>query len=376
MRNFFLFFTLLFGQNLKSNEERLLHLENAEGFFSKNTVSLFFHSISTQSEAHPYFPFKELEVVKEIKSGFSNYIWHIRSRDKDYIFRKQKELLAVSKFSEIIKIFQQAAFYQIRPEIYDWDETRQEMCLEYILRKNWPLFEQNPTPYFDTMKKLRLFHDQVGFNYSKKQIYAPFHLILNQTRSLDMPQAYFDAQAQSYKIYEGLQSWLLIHAKLCHGDFTCNNVLLNTQQVPYLIDFDSACQGDPFFDILKFSLRFPKNIRLELLKFYWKEKDLQEEHQLHFELMDRILLMVMVNCRLKNAEKLEGEKYTREEMQIILNDSRKMDYLEIANLVDNTPKSWQRAALYALEEFLEREKQDSSSLILERFLELTHAFKN
>ena len=65
--------------------------------------------------------------------------------------------------------------------------------------------------------------------------------------------------------------WLSTRKVMCHGDFHKENVLLKSCEdglQPWLIDFDSAEVGHPFFDVFKFSLRLKPEQRNALLQTY------------------------------------------------------------------------------------------------------------
>ena len=58
------------------------------------------------------------------------------------------------------------------------------------------------------------------------------------------------------------------HAKLCHGDFTPTNVILQSDGTPYILDWSHATQGNASADVARTYLRFTLKNDAEIAEKY------------------------------------------------------------------------------------------------------------
>lgn len=319
---------------------------------------------SLEESLQRLLPYGEsIEKIEPLKGGFANYIWEVYTKKNHYILREKRRTVPSRSFMRDLKISQKAFAYQMGPKVLGANTTRQQILLEYIEHVPWPFYKKNFTPYEDTMRLLRSFHDQMPTHTSigKKTIYAPFYSLFNMRNSLlesaeEIPSQFFVAAKKMEEVFQNIYPWLQKHARLCHGDFCKDNVLLTQTFQPTLIDFDSAFLGDPFFDIIKFSAALPLEKRLELFKAYLGDKEPSLQQLCHFKLMDLTFLMVIATLRFQSAQtsNCPEERLSKADMEEILNSKEPLPSWFEVSFGDNSPQTKQTAALYALSEFLRR----------------------
>lgn len=310
--------------------------------------------------------------MEMLEGGFSNNLWRVDTATRSYILRSPQEKSQHSDFIRILEASKHAFKCGISPQVFGEHIDNQHILLEYIEHVPWPSYEENSAPYLATMKLLKCFHENMPFHLPKETSYLPFTLIFNESESLenspDMPSHFSKALKKVETILEQLKSWLKNHATLCHGDFHKGNVLLSKEKrlTPLLIDFDSMSAGDPFFDVVKFSVALPQKYRMEMLYEYLGGRFPTKQEHAHVELMDLVLLMVISIVRFKSAQTSQ-ERLSKEEMERMLNSEGPLPSFFQMPFGDISPKARQLGAIYALGEFLKRSK--ALSFHLENFAE-------
>jgi fructosamine-3-kinase len=301
---------------------------------------------------------ESVQTIDPLEGGFSNDIWRITTNGRCYIFRAPKKKGVPSHFEKVLEIYKKASEQGLGPKVIGDNLSEQQMLLEYIEHIPWPSYQVDATPYEETMRVLRCFHQIMRPERvtAPDRIYAPFDSIFGSKSLLetsDLPTQFAEALSKTEQIYKILEPWLKANATLSHGDFGKHNVLLSKTKGPLLIDFDSSSIGDPFFDVAKFSVSLPKKDRLELLSSYLGQQPTPEETT-HLELMEMALLMVVVIVRFKRAQKSTGDRLSKNEMeQLLHSDTPLPSFLEIP-FGDSSPQARQKGAIYALAEFLRR----------------------
>lgn len=307
-----------------------------------------------------------------IEGGFSNNLWRVDTETQSYILRSPKSKNQPSDFLQMLSVSKHASKCGISPQLVGEHTANQLMLLEYIEQMPWPTYEENSGPYNATMKVLKSFHDNMQplLVKERENSYEPFAFIFKEGKSLEMsldiPIHFSVALKKVEAIYERLKPWLKNHATLCHGDFHEGNVLLSKEKkcTPFLIDFDSLAIGDPFFDVVKFSVALPWQYRMELLSEYVGGRPLTTQEKAHFELMDHALLMVIAIVRFQSAAKLlefSQDRLTKEEMEEMLDSKDPLPSFLTIPFKDSSPKAKQMGAIYALGEFLRRSEALSVS---------------
>lgn len=268
------------------------------------------------------------------------------------VLRTPKKMRPPADFEKSLSISQQASDRGIGPLLQSFEKEKQEMCMQYIDHTEWPVYKENPAPYHATMKALRIFHDTVTIDTQSKA-YSPFDFIFSYFNSFDqkkLPQQFIEAINKMQRIYERLKPWLKKNAVLCHGDFHKGNVLIEkTTQKAFLIDFDCAALGHPFFDIAKFSLALSKDERLHLLQSYLGKKPTRTQLR-HFAFLHLATLMVIAVNRYRWGQ---NGKLQKDDMEKLFHKKDNPSFLQVS-FKDPSDEGKQRAAVFALQEFFAR----------------------
>lgn len=333
--------------------------------------------ISTEEHIKSILPKGESPLkIEKVEGGFSNNLWRVDTETRVYIFRSPKMRDDPSRFMQLLQVSKYAFENGISPQIVSENAKEQQMLLEYIDHSPWPSYEENPAPYKATMKVLRCFHEKMQpFAHKVRDIApAPFAFIFSEgdklVKTVGMPTHFSIALKKVEQIFDRLKPWLKNHATLLHGDFHKGNVLLSKIKglAPMLIDFDSMSTGDPFFDVVKFSIALPQKYRLEMFNEYLGGRLPAPQEQAHFELMDLALLMVIASVRFKSAQNVQGnsqERLSKAEIEEVLNSEEPLPSFLKMPFGDTSSKARQKGATYALGEFLKRTNALSFSRLID-----------
>ncbi|MEG0894626.1 MAG: aminoglycoside phosphotransferase family protein [Oscillospiraceae bacterium] len=136
------------------------------------------------------------------------------------------------------------------------------------------LIKENPK---DKEKYLNMFVD-IQLNIHSKV--CPLLSKLKDKMNRKIALTDLDATTR-YEIHTRIES-MPKHTKLCHGDFTLNNVIVNKDNVPYIIDWAHATQGNASADAartyLKWCLSGDKNGAEEYLQLFCKKSDTARQY--------------------------------------------------------------------------------------------------
>lgn len=336
---------------------------------------IFFYKFLYASEYTPdikaLLPDRETPVLdfEPLAGGMSNNIIRFKTPDKTFVFRYPKTKSAPSRFERILAISQKAARLKLSPEVHGVNNEKQHVLMEHIEETSWPLYTENPQPYHSTMNVLRKYHDAMRPEalQSNPQSFAPFAGTLAGTEKLtlnpEMPEQLHRAYDVVRKYHDETKPWLQENATWYHGDFKLGNVLLAPPSTPcgpltpWLIDFDSANIGHPYFDVVKFSQKLPEESRLALLQAYLRREATNEERK-HFKITDNARRMVVANIRLQAAldavrrARPDQKLLSKTEMHQLLESTQALPTQSTYSLDDPNPEHQQLAAAYALHEFL------------------------
>lgn len=282
---------------------------------------------------------------------------------KWYIFRYYKNIKSGADFDRVLAIVQKAAELHIHPKIYGFNAELQQTLMDYIEGALWPSYTKNSQPYHAAMKTLRILHDALRPEIvALPQAPAPLSVLLNEPILMNnpgMPRQLGLAFNIVKQWNENVAPWLETHATICHGDFKRSNVLLQRNRVeyrPWIIDFDSAAVGHPYFDVVKFSKKVTHEQRMELFKTYLDHEPTQEELY-HYKIVDNVLRMVVAIMRFKLALLIQktgmfDECLSQAEMEQLLESPFPLPSQSTIPLKDPNLKAQQLGAVYALHEFL------------------------
>jgi hypothetical protein len=98
-----------------------------------------------------------------------NKIWHVTTTSgQQYIFR---HVLTnnLQSFSRELRIAIFAASIKVAPLVIKSDEERCQMLVQFIKTEEWPSFSDNPKPYYETMHRIREFHNQGSKEFSAEK---------------------------------------------------------------------------------------------------------------------------------------------------------------------------------------------------------------
>lgn len=330
-------------------------------------------SLKRYDEIEQLIPQSEkIKQIESFKGGYANNVAKVVTDKGAYLFRSDRVKRDADQFAKMTAIATLASQKGLAPEVVAINFGKQQLLLRYIEHEPWPLFEENPQPYYETMHALRQFHEEVSpsFQMDEENGYFPFSFIRVKGKELlqttPLPSCFEEALDRMEGLYSLQHPWLKKHAVLCHGDFHKWNVLLAREGEnlkPYLIDFDTFIVGDPLLDVAKFSLRLPQEAREALLSAYLGIPSLSESEKGHFERTDCSLLMVVAITRFDAAKPVDGDtrpRMSQSEMDELIDSTDPLPSFLSVPYNDSSPVAKQRGALYALAEFLCRSRLHST----------------
>jgi aminoglycoside phosphotransferase (APT) family kinase protein len=304
---------------------------------------------------------------ESLTSGLSNDVTkYTTSLGNHYVMRVSQKLGDTNQFRTMLHVAQRAAELELSPHIYSFDESSQSILMRYVPAETWPAYEEDERPYHATMRMLRKFHDGMrsGVLENNPTSFQPFSAILSKEKELlsnpYMPYPLATAFIRMRELYERARPWLATHASIYQGDMKKKNVLLEQHEHelrPWLIDFDYAGIGHPYFDVVKFSQKLPAEQRQALFYSYLGRVPTAEE-TVQFHIADAALRMLIAIIRFGVARKTQEaagestELLLKQEMEDLLNAPTPLPSQAIILLSNPDPKQQQLAALYALDDFL------------------------
>jgi len=304
--------------------------------------------------------------LQKLPGGCTNNIVLCSSDSgKRYIYRSPKERLDRRCFATTCDITSQASNRGVSVPMYGTSINKQAMLMEYIEPVLWPTYEDNAQPYISTMLQLSKFHNVMRSSCICVPDLAdtiPFSFIFNpQPPHYPLPDQYSQALCKVGQYAQALQPSFAEMATICHGDFHTGNVLLSRAEDqtlrPWIIDFDSANTGHPYFDIAKFGCKFAEDRRIALLQHYLGEEPRPEQSR-QLRDMHALFLMVVAKLRLSKAFEIAKEKeiplMSLHEMHEVVSAPDRTSFLTINDWLTD-PRQRQLSALYALREFIQQQ---------------------
>lgn len=309
---------------------------------------------------------------------FGSFVGHVKgSSGKQYVYRFERKGNP-DIFSWDLVVSQIASRLNIAPSILAYDHSERCMVLEYIERKLWPSYKEDPRPYHACMDLLRQFHE-LGTSEIKPcidtcphQAYFPYSTIQTITDMLKqgaipVPRHFFQMSGLITTIFKTVQPLIDQDALIGHHDFSINNCLLSKDRV-YIIDWTTAAPyADRYHDIASFVSIFDTEERLALLKAYLKKDEVSSQDYARFRLSELVSLARVAAICFYDQRKTQLPD-EREKAQIVrtmeeMLDSKSLSgrsYLSVEYALDAA--QLRMRALLALQEFIDA--QDELSMLL------------
>lgn len=312
---------------------------------------------------------ESLELVQG--AGFSNGIWTVLTNTHSYVFRARMQKMDPQQFDRVVQIANIAASQGLGPRYTGIHTPSQQALIERIDPMPWPLYTTDSLPYHTAMRALRAFHGATKqLNLQSDPAPDPFHWMQDATQlNADfVPSQMVEAAQRCSEVFRALKPFLEQYFVMCHGDYTKSNVLLTKDRRPMLVDFDSAAVGDPFFDVVKFSITLPASCREELLKTYLGDRDPSPKERARYELMDLALLMVVAKVRFGSAQRMltiGTPALSKQETEELCRSKEPLPSFLSVPFSDQSVKSRQTGAVYALHEFLRRTQKTPLHTLVE-----------
>lgn len=221
----------------------------------------------------------DLDRIKKAFSAFNKSI----SLDERYIEPLAKGtthgafLVTVKGLPYVIKLFEssrpkstllkQFMHYQkafelgVGPYIWHFDIQEQALIMEYIAPSEPNILE--------AISMLRIFHSPL-----ENEPFATIYKRIEAMRSFECDQMPW-MESACHRL-EVIEKAIIPLYTLCHFDFHKDN-FVSTDAKTYLIDFDNADFGHPFYDIAKFALREEGMRADEILQVYLQRVPTLEE---------------------------------------------------------------------------------------------------
>lgn len=230
-------------------------------------------------------PKLKFEYIK-ITDGVSSDIWYVKTeKGFEFCIKRALKKLSVKEdwFAPISRSNFEVSYFKACqnissksfPKILGHDKNK------YILAMEW----FNPEKYILWKKKLLDISFETKEGYSISNIlykkHSFFHNKLNYKKEFENDKTFYDIRIEPYilftsKSYPEYANFFIDTAKslvfnkktLIHGDFSPKNILIGAD-FPIILDAETACWGDPIFD-----LAFCNNhmILKSILNFTYKKK--------------------------------------------------------------------------------------------------------
>jgi hypothetical protein len=303
--------------------------------------------------------------IEKLERRDLNTLWRVETRKSSYLFCGF--CCDEAHFLQILAITQASAACGVSPEVRGVNLRRRQLLLDKPTCVGWPSYLEDPAPYAETMHLLKSLHEKMkplADKMCSEAGYFPFNFILEGAQKLKhdggLSEEFEAALEKVEQIASCLKPWLSHYATLCHGDLHRENVLLCQTKAVMFIGFGSVAKGDPFFDLVQFSLGLTSRERFILFTDYLGGRLPSKEEQAHFFLVDLTLLMVIAIVTLSALQKI---KLSRQSFLSQTGPGEEFDFLESSPL----PKGWDqnipdlraRRARCLLQEFLKRSQTNA-----------------
>lgn len=231
--------------------------------------------------------------ITDIVAGKNNTATLCNAGTQKFILRSPRRgLYDAEDFEDTVVIHKHAANLGISPKIRSFDHNSQSILMDYVEAILWPSYNYTygrPEVYHEAIKLLKKFHTDTPVRLLRHPFITwPFTWILQHESRHHFSDRLQYKITELAKAEEKMRPWLIDNAVVCHGDFSTDNVLLesNNQTIrPWIIDFDTAALGHPFFDIAKFATGLEPYKRQNLLRTYLNREPTDQELE-HLKIMN------------------------------------------------------------------------------------------
>lgn len=257
------------------------------------------------------------------------------------------------------RIVQAAGILKVGPKIFIEDYQRGEFLFDYITICEWPSFNEDSMPYYQTMQALKKFHQRIT-----GKVVVPSHVqgkfnpwtgLIKRAVSLwqkekQLPAHFYTMIVKLKLIFLSVQNWLELNATFCHCNFERQNVLFDGKQV-YVVGWKDFGWGHPFFDVVRFSQGLEEGDAIKIFENYLGHPPNDREIA-HFYLIHLTLLASVVVTRFGEAyQSRTANLIHKMEAEDLLNAKELPSHTTVALVSEKTK---QKCGIFALSEFLRR----------------------
>lgn len=201
----------------------------------------------------------------------------------------EQSIFLISKVQAVIKLFNEkdlkssllqkclmielAAEKGLAPPVWYCDINNYGIIMEFIAAK------ARPESVLEAISLLKAFHQPI-----ENEPFSTIHKRVDEILQYDIKQ---NREIQTaHERLKKIESIIKPAYTLCHFDFHKDNFVSGVDRT-YLIDFDKAGYGHPFYDIAKFSL-LEKSLTPEAILLHYLERDPTEEERHLMDLMIQV----------------------------------------------------------------------------------------
>lgn len=322
-------------------------LAKSVDFYPSEVLEFFFDDCSKLS-------------ITPLTGGLESPTWKVEGSEETFVLRLLDKQCPLHRVMKEIWATEFASHFGIGPKLINSSIEHRALLIEYVENVKLSECDNHEFLLSQVTKTLSLLHNTI-----KVQPFSFIETLYNkvQLEDIPVPSALSEAMDRVQMIIREIHEFATIPV-FSHGDFHLEQVLVSCdEQEVKFIDWTTACFGDRFFDLAKFTLPFDEKKTEKILVFYLNSTP-SEVDKRHFELTQRLVLMTIVLNRLTKSTPefpLSKEQHKRlvQEMDILLQNGDLMHYLDPYSF--SSPETLRESALSALYEFFERDKEDLMS---------------
>jgi hypothetical protein len=318
---------------------------------------------------------EEIQSFNKDSIGYTTTTWAVQTvSGHRYDFIDPMQKTTSERFARILEITGLVSRRRLGPNLVGANVIAQQMLFSRVDSRSWPSYAGDSQTYHVAMWALKRFHDEVHVSFPQNSYPCPFNMFFSPDaeplRTDTIPSEVATAFKRCSTIFKALHP-LIKPNVLCHGDFHTGNTPLPSDYIhaALITNFESSSLGDPFFDVVKFSVRLPPGDRRDLFITYLGDREPTEQEAAHFELMDLLFLMVVVRVRFGSAQRwlaegTGGPSMTKDEMEELCQSKDPLPSFLSMSFGQMVVRDRQLGAIYALHEFLRRTEGDGFQRLL------------
>ncbi len=201
----------------------------------------------------------------QITDGVSSDIWYVKSKNKEFCVKRALSKLTVKEdwFAPVDRNNYEANYFNVCkkilpapfPKILGHDKKEFILAMEWFNSKNYTLWK----------KELLNKNISVSNAESIAKILAKIHSVFYNKKKYEKiftnDKTFFDIRIEPYIIFTSrsypkyksnflaaANSLVMNKSTIIHGDFSPKNILIGKKS-PIILDAETACWGDPIFDL-------------------------------------------------------------------------------------------------------------------------------